>query len=148
MARIKIETIEHDSDDYWQALVVRDEVLRKPLGLDYSEEDIAAEANQVHVIARERGEIVGTLLLRGDEGALVQMRQVAVAPKKQGRGIGQDLVKFAESLVWAERGDEIFLHAREPVIPFYEALGYERVGEMFIEVGIRHVKMRKRLGES
>ena len=53
MARIKIETIEHDSDDYWQALVVRDAELRAPLGLEYSEEDIAAEADQVHVIARE-----------------------------------------------------------------------------------------------
>ena len=120
MARIKVETIAHDSDDYWQALVVRDAVLRAPLGLDYSDEDIAAEADQVHVVARERGEIVGTLLLRGEGDGLVQMRQVAVAAKKQGKGIGRDLVKFAEALAWAECGDEIFLHARESVIPFYE----------------------------
>ena len=147
MARIKIETIEHDSDVYWQALVFRDQMLRAPLGLDFSEEDIAAEAGEVHVIAHERGEIVGTLCLKHAGGALVQMRQVAVADNKQGRGIGRDLVKFAESLVWAERGDEIFLHAREPVIGFYEALGYVGVGEKFTEVGIPHLKMRKKLAE-
>ena len=148
MARIKIETIEHDSDAYWQALVLRDGLLRAPLGLDYSEADIEAEAEQVQVVALERGEVVGTLLLRGEEAGLVQMRQVAVSQKKQGRGIGRDLVKFAEALVWAECGDEIFLHAREPVVAFYEALGYERVGDPFIEIGIEHVKMRKRLDTS
>ncbi len=146
MARIKIETIAHDSEAYWEAMLLRDRILRAPLGVEFSEEDIAAEADQVHVIARERGEIVGTLLLRGAAEGLVHMRQVAVAENRQGRGIGKDLVKFAEALVWAECGDEIFLHAREPVVAFYEELGYGRVGEPFEEVGIPHVKMRKRLG--
>ena len=146
MARIKIETIEHDSDAYWEGLLLRDRLLRAPLGLDYSEEDIAAEAEQVHVVALEKGEVVGTLLLRGAEAGPVQMRQVAVSQKKQGRGIGRDLVKFAEALVWAECGDEIFLHAREPVVAFYEELGYERVGNLFVEVGIPHLRMRKKLG--
>ena len=141
--RVKIEAIAHDSEFYWQALVLRDELLRKPLGLEFSEDDIAAEAGQVHVVAIERGEIVGTLVLRGDGDGLVQMRQVAVSEKRQGRGIGRDLVRFAEALVWAECGDVIYLHAREPVIDFYEALGYEREGEIFEEVGIPHQKMRK-----
>lgn len=146
MARIKIEAIAHDSDVYWEALLLRDGLLRAPLGLDYSEEDVAAEATDVHVVAIEKGEIVGTLLLRGREPGFVQMRQVAVAQKKHGRGIGKDLVKFAEALVWAECGDEIFLHSRESVVGFYEKLGYERVGDVFVEVGIPHLKMRKRLG--
>ena len=146
MARIKVETIAHDSDAYWEAMLLRDRMLRAPLGLDFSEEDIAAEAEQVHVVALERGEIVGTLILRAEEEGLVHMRQVAVAEKKQGRGIGKDLVKFAEALVWAECGDEIFLHSRETVAGFYDGLGYERVGDVFTEVGIPHVKMRKKLG--
>ena len=144
-SRVKIETVAHNSDDYWQALALRDLLLRAPLGLEFSDEDIAEEAEQVHVVAREKGEIVGTLLLRGDGEGVVHMRQVAVAQNRQGRGIGRDLVKFAEALVWAECGDEIYLHAREPVIPFYEALEYERVGEIFEEVGIPHQKMRKRM---
>ena len=145
MARIKVETIAHDSQDYWEAMLLRDRILRAPLGIEFSEENIAAETEQVHVVARERGEIVGTLILRGAAEGLVHMRQVAVAEKKQGRGIGRDLVKFAETLVWAECGDVIYLHAREPVIPFYESLGYECEGEIFEEVGIPHQKMLKRL---
>ena len=144
--KIKITTIAHDSDSYWQALLMRDGLLRAPLGLEYSEEDIAKEAGDVHVVALERGEIVGTLLLRPAGDGLVQMRQVAVVRKRQGQGVGKDLVKFAEALVWAECGDEIFLHSRETVVGFYEALGYERVGDRFLEVGISHLKMRKRLG--
>ena len=148
MARIKIETIEHDSDAYWEALLLRHQILREPLGLDFSDEDTAAEAGEVHVVAVERGEIVGTLLLRGEAEGVVKMRQVAVAAKKQGRGIGRDLVKFAEALVWAERGDVIVLNARETVVGFYEALGYVAEGEIFEEVGISHLKMSKNLAEA
>ncbi|MGI9241596.1 MAG: GNAT family N-acetyltransferase [Verrucomicrobiales bacterium] len=145
-SRIRITTIDHDSDAYWNALLLRDGILRAPLGLEFSEEDIAAEANDVHIVALEKGEVVGTLLLRSAGEGIVQMRQVAVSQKRQGQGIGKDLVKFAESLAWAECGDEIFLHAREPVVGFYEALGYGGSGEMFLEVGIPHMKMCKRLG--
>ncbi len=57
-SKIKISTIEHDSDAYWQALLMRDGILRAPLGLEFSEEDIAAESSDVHIVAIERGEIV------------------------------------------------------------------------------------------
>ena len=96
-ARIKITTIAHDSDDYWQALLMRDGLLRAPLGLDYSEDDIAAEAGDVHIVAIERGEIVGTLLLRAAGEGLVQMRQVAVVKKRQGHGVGKEPGKVRRS---------------------------------------------------
>ena len=53
MAKIKVETIAHNSDAYWEALLLRDRLLRAPLGLDYSEEDTAAEASDVHIVAVE-----------------------------------------------------------------------------------------------
>jgi predicted GNAT family N-acyltransferase len=40
------------------------------------------------------------------------------------------------------------LNARDTAIPFYLHLGYELVGEPFVEVGIPHRKMRKALRSS
>jgi predicted GNAT family N-acyltransferase len=40
---------------------------------------------------------------------------------------------------------EIVLHARANVVPMYEKLGYEVIGEPFEEVTIPHRKMRKSL---
>ena len=37
------------------------------------------------------------------------------------------------------------LHARDTAIPFYKKLGYECVGEPFVEVTILHQAMQKRL---
>lgn len=39
------------------------------------------------------------------------------------------------------------LNARVNVAEFYEKVGYVRVGEVFEEVGMAHVKMRKGLVE-
>ena len=90
-SKVRIKAVAHDSDEYWEALALRDVLLRRPLGLEFSDQDVAEEADQVHVVAAEKGEVVGTLLLRGEAGGLVHMRQVAVAAKRQGRGIGRDL---------------------------------------------------------
>ena len=40
--------IEFDSSDYHKALVLRDEVLRKPLGLSLFDENLTTEAADVH----------------------------------------------------------------------------------------------------
>ena len=41
---------------------------------------------------------------------------------------------------------ELMLHAQESAIGFYEKLGYDAVGERFIEADIPHLEMRKALG--
>jgi len=53
------------------------------------------------------------------------------------------LVEAAEAFV--DTG-EISLHAREVAVAFYESMGYTTVGEPFLEVGILHMKMTKRVG--
>jgi hypothetical protein len=72
-----------------------------------------------------------------------KMRQVAVSPERQRQVIGKRLVEAAEVAVATGL---ITLHAREVAIPFYEAMGYEKVGDPFFEVGIPHIKMAKRIG--
>lgn len=73
------------------------------------------------------------------------MRQVAVASDCQRQGIGKALVSYAERYAAQHGYTEITAHARESALPFYEKLGYTRSGDRFVELGIPHIEVRKRL---
>ncbi len=147
---VEIRQIQSRSEEYERELALRTRVLREPLGLCFSAEDLARDASDIHLGAFEPDRhggtrLLGCLLLRPQPDDVVQMRQVAVAPEAQGRGVGRALVCDAERVARAKGFTEMMLHARETVIGFYEALGYSPEGPTFIEVTIPHRTMRKRL---
>ena len=45
---MEIRAVQHLSDDYWLLVALRSEVLRKPLGLSFSDEELQSEGNQSH----------------------------------------------------------------------------------------------------
>ena len=126
----------------WVAL--RQRILRDPLGLRYSDEDLAAEAADRHLLQYgDDGELVGGLIVRNVPGepASWKIRQVAVKESLQGRGIGRILMDAAIDRAREEGVSGIVLHSRAPVVGFYEAIGFHVVGDPFEEVGIPHRKM-------
>lgn len=142
---IRISPIEFGSKDYEHQIELRTKVLREPLGLKYSPEDLIQEIDDIFLGAFIDQELVGCLLLRILPSGKMKMRQVAVSPNHQGKKIGTKLVKFAEVLAKKMGYSEFEMHARETSVAFYLALGYETYGEVFEEVTIPHRKMRKHL---
>ncbi|MFO0747910.1 MAG: GNAT family N-acetyltransferase [Myxococcota bacterium] len=124
-------------------------ILRAPLGMPVGSEENAREPECRHFVTLDaEGSVVGCVLWlpeRPDErsGRLLQM---AVAHDRQGQGLGRALVRGLEAAVHASGFDEVTLHARDTAIGFYERLGYESYGEPFVEVGIPHRHMRRKLG--
>lgn len=143
---VTISPIEFATPEYDEAIALRYEVLRRPLGLEYTTEQLAAEWSDIHLAAFDgTGKIVGILLLTPLDEKEVKMRQVAVAPDQQGRGVGAALVAQSEAMAKSLGFKKITLHARDTAAPFYLRLGYQTVGEMFEEVTIPHFKMEKSL---
>ena len=140
-----IREVAFNSTEYEQTLLLRDAVLRRPLGLSLTAEDRAGEEQQWHLIAIRKQVLVGCLVLVPLPGAAVQMRQVAVAPESQRAGIGTALVAYAEELCRSRKRTSMLLHARIAAVPFYERLGYALEGDEFLEVTIPHRIMRKAL---
>jgi GNAT superfamily N-acetyltransferase len=143
---LRIAEIAHGSPVYAQAVRLREAVLRRPLGLGFTEQELDDEAGSHHVVALwgdEDGACVGCLVLLPIDAHVMRMRQVAVRPDQQRRGIGRALIGFAEQSARARGYREIVAHVREPAMPFYAALGYERTGPRFIEVTLPHFRMRK-----
>jgi predicted GNAT family N-acyltransferase len=138
--------VRHNSDLYSQTVQLRYEVLRRPLGLNFSSEQLAAEAEQWHLACFEADALLACLILHADEGGeKIKMRQVAVSPVWQGKGIGKQLCLYAEKIARDKKAKLIYCHARATVIAFYQKMGYECVGSEFEEVGIPHYFMQKEL---
>ena len=137
--------IEHGSHEYEQTVALRNEILRKPLGLSYDPAELAGEKDSFHLALREGALLLACLVLKPLDERCIKMRQLAVRESSQGKGFGRELVNYAESFA-KERGySEIVLHARETARGFYDKLGYTSEGESFLEVGLPHVAMGKKL---
>ena len=139
------DLIEHGSGAYEEAIALRHQVLREPLGLSYDPAELAREKDSFHLALREGAELVACLVLKPLDERCIKMRQLAVGKSSQAKGFGRELVNYAHSFA-RERGyAEIVLHARETARGFYEKLGYQLEGNPFTEVSLPHLAMRKKL---
>lgn len=130
---------------YEKCIELRREVLRKPLGFDLSPQEIEADRPDHHLACQIEGEIVACLVLTPKANGEVKMRQVAVVPYLHGRGVGRDLVRFAEKFAIDHSYATMTLHARGTAVVFYLKLGCEIVGDWFEETSIPHLRMQKSL---
>ncbi|MBK7007589.1 MAG: GNAT family N-acetyltransferase [Saprospiraceae bacterium] len=145
MENLYIGIYDFASPEYDEAVSLRYEVLRKPLGLEFSAEQLAEEYKDVHIGAWTAGGMVGTLTMTKLDQNVVKMRQVAVSEVVQSKGVGSALVHFSEHWALSNGFTKLVLHARDIAVPFYKKLGYDSIGDAFVEVGIAHQKMGKEL---
>ncbi len=134
------------SDLYRQALALRDEVLRKPLGLKISDEELADDERRQHFCAVAFGAVIGAVSLRPLDEATLHLKQMAVSEAGRGSRVGTRLLVHAET--WgADAGFRLMIaHARVGAEGFYLKLGYVQEGEAFLEQTIPHVRVTKQLG--
>lgn len=140
-----LKIIDHGSVEYQQMIKLRDAVLRKPLGLSFTPEDLESEKDNMLIAAFEEERMLGCCMLVEEQPDIVRLRQMAVLNDLQGKGIGRALMNFAENLA-RDRGYKIIrMHARNNAVGFYEKVGYKVRGNQFIEITIPHFVMEKDL---
>lgn len=137
--------IEHGSHDYDEMIRLRLSQLLEPIGVPASFIQKEDEKSDILIGAFEGDEIIGCCVLTPVDHDVVQLRQMAVRSKYRGRGIGGDIIEFAEQVCRENKFSLIMMHARDPVIDFYKKCGYEIYGDQFFEVGMGHHKMQKQL---
>jgi ribosomal protein S18 acetylase RimI-like enzyme len=140
-----LKIIDYGSKEYKQMVDLRTQILRKPLGLSFSEEDLQKEKDNLLIAAYEDDVMLGCCMLIQVTPDTVQLRQMAVKAGLQGKGIGRVLMQFAENIARDRGNKKIFMHARKSAVGFYEKLGYKISGKEFTELNIPHYKMDKEL---
>lgn len=139
--------IQYGSSEYNEMVDLRHEVLRKPLGLTFSEKDLERDKNTLLLVARfsEKKGIVACCILSPKTTDTAQLRQMAVAELCRGKSVGRQLLSFAESVAVNQGYQYIYLHAREVAVGFYKNQSYDVIGDKFVEVGIPHYEMSKKI---
>ncbi|MBD0374239.1 MAG: GNAT family N-acetyltransferase, partial [Flavisolibacter sp.] len=107
-----LKIIDHGSPEYQQMLKLRDEILRKPLGLTFSDEELAREKDNLLIAAYEDDQMIGCCMLVEEDPETVRLRQMAVLNYLQGKGLGRALMNFAENLARDRGYKKITMHAR------------------------------------
>jgi predicted GNAT family N-acyltransferase len=124
---------------------LRNEVLRKPLGMNLFDEDLEKETIETVFGLCVQDTLVGTVQSKSLPNDIIKLRQMAVASAFQGKGLGKILVEFMEQHVKNNGFKSIELHARKNALQFYLQLQYVVEGDEYLEVGIPHFTMKKTL---
>ena len=112
-----------------------------PEDLEVDEHDETA----THFVAYDGENAVGAARLRRLDDTSAKAERVAVLADRRKEGWGRKLMDCLEATA-SDRGFErMKLNSQTHAAPFYDRLGYERVGEEFEEAGIPHVEMVKQL---
>lgn len=140
-----LKIIDYGSKEYKQMVDLRTQILRKPLNLSFSTEELEKEKDNLLIAAYEDDAMLGCCMLVQIAPNTVQLRQMAVKAGLQGKGIGRVLMQFAENIARDRGNKKIKMHARKTAAGFYEKLGYNIEGEEFTELTISHYNMEKEL---
>ena len=142
---IQYTQIDVPSPHYDSELILRNRLLRAPLGLTLSTTDTEGEEHQIHIGAFDEEQLIGCVVVASvdDDATCFRIRQMAVQDNYQGKGIGRGLIQQAEKIIQQQNGLHIVLNARSSAVGFYQALNYCQSSETFISNTISHIIMEK-----
>jgi predicted GNAT family N-acyltransferase len=141
VVRCATDTAELDA-----AFALRHRVFCVEQGVPKHEEIDGRDGEALHLIAvrEEDGRVLGTCRLLFVERT-VQFSRLAVELDARRQGLATRLLDAADAHARAHDAQRIVLHAQTYAKELYTAAGYEERGRVFVEAGIEHVSMEKRL---
>jgi predicted GNAT family N-acyltransferase len=132
-------------DDWPEVADLRTRVFVDEQGVPREIEQDDRDAEAVHVLSRDAsGRVVATGRLLVD-GARATIGRMAADPSVRGRGHGAAVLAELHRQAVLRGVREVELHAQVTARRFYERAGYAAVGEEYLEAGISHVTMTRRL---
>lgn len=142
--RMIIREVQYGSDGYEEVLSMRDRILRAPLGLTCSKEDLQGESEQLHfALFDESGMLIACVVIKLLDADTAKLRQMTVDEPHRAVGAGRRLLRGVEEILRQRGLRRIEMDARKTAVGFYRKLGYEIEGDEFTQVTIPHFRMTK-----
>jgi predicted GNAT family N-acyltransferase len=126
------------------ALELRGRVFCEEQGVSFEADQDGRDSEATHIVAVDDGEVIGTcrLLFRGH---VARLGRLAVQQDRRGENVAAEILREADRIAAQVGAESIALHAQTYAQALYERAGYEEYGPTFVEEGIEHVAMEKRL---
>jgi predicted GNAT family N-acyltransferase len=126
------------------ALELRGRVFCDEQGVSFEADQDGRDPEATHIVAVEDGAVIGTcrLLFRGH---VARLGRLAVEREHRGQSVAADILREADRVAAQAGSESIALHAQTYARSLYQRAGYEEYGPTFVEEGIEHVAMEKRL---
>jgi predicted GNAT family N-acyltransferase len=127
-----------------EALALRERVFCGEQGVSFEADQDGRDGEATHIVAVDDGVVIGTcrLLFRG---TVARLGRLAVQRERRGESVAVDILSEADRIARQAGSESIALHAQTYAQALYERAGYEVYGPTFVEEGIEHVAMEKRL---
>ena len=126
------------------ALELRGRVFCEEQGVSFEADQDGRDGEATHIVAVDDGVVIGTcrLLFRGQ---VARLGRLAVERERRGENVAAEILREADRIASEAGSESIALHAQTYAQALYEHAGYKQYGPTFVEEGIEHVAMEKRL---
>jgi len=126
------------------ALELRGRVFCEEQGVSFEADQDGRDGEATHIVAVDDGVVIGTcrLLFRGQ---VARLGRLAVERERRGENVAAEILREADRIASEAGSESIALHAQTYAQALYEHAGYKQYGSTFVEEGIEHVAMEKRL---
>ncbi|WFA07759.1 GNAT family N-acetyltransferase [Tissierella sp. Yu-01] len=140
---VTIRPIIYGTEDYEKSIDLRNEVFRKPWGLDIRNEDLSSDAKYEMFGAYKDEKMIATIFLTEDDKETARIKSVAIFDEYRGKGLGKYLMNYVEDIALKRGYKKVALMGRVSAEIFYNKLGYETISEVYDHNTIPHVDMIK-----
>lgn len=124
---------------------IRSEVFQVEQGIAKELEFDGLDEIATHLLAYLENQPVGTARIRQIDNKTAKIERLSVFPLARRKGIGKKLMAKAIEFATRQNYHIVVVNAQKYIKNFYQELGFEQVGNIFIEANIPHIKMTKKL---
>ncbi|MBC8947666.1 MULTISPECIES: GNAT family N-acetyltransferase [Xenorhabdus] len=124
-----------------QAFAIRKQVFTDEQGFDAEIDIDEYDDIALHVVVFDGEKSIGVLRAIPKDNNMLKVGRVAVLRYYRGQGIGRKVMEFIEDYGRKNNIETIVLSAQCHAQPFYESLGYQAQGGIYLEEGAEHIFM-------
>ncbi|MBE8596708.1 GNAT family N-acetyltransferase [Xenorhabdus sp. BG5] len=124
-----------------QAFAIRKQVFTDEQGFDAEIDIDEYDDIALHVVVFDGEKPIGVLRGIQKDNNILKVGRVAVLRHYRGQGIGRKVMEFIKDFGRKNNIETIILSAQCHAQPFYESLGYQTQGEIYLEEGAEHIFM-------
>ena len=142
---IEILKITYGSKEYLDTITLRNEVFRKPYGLDIKDDDLEVDKTMEMYGVYIEDKLIGTVFLTQKDEDTAHIKNVALLEEFRGIGLGAYIMQFIENIARKKGYTKAFLTGRLYAENFYHRLKYKTISQPFDYKTVPHVNMEKDL---